>query len=317
MDHLAPIWLALPAEIKGHFYARGRAEQRAKEFGIEMGPGEPRRLEWVMTASYEDCRAMGQSKIVLLNHGSAQTYRGEAGSADHPSYTGGKGRENVVLNICPSERDAEACRATGALAVAAGPVKMDDWYNGVKKRQRNDRPIVAISFHADVFVVPETRSAFGHYRQGLIDIAKNPDRPFDLLGHGHPRWGEYMAKFWKRLGVPFARHFDEVLEKADMYACDNSSTMYEMASTDRPVLALNPPWYRKNVEHGLRFWSAVPGLQLDEPADLRWAIEQTLLDGPGFQRLRREAVQAAYGNLCDGKATRRAVDAIVELVNAS
>lgn len=126
-----------------------------------------------------------------------------------------------------------------------------------------------------------------------------------------------MAKFWQRLEVPFARHFDEVLDKADLYVCDNSSTLYEFASTNRPVLVLNAPWYRRNVHHGLRFWDAIPGLPVDSPDNLRRGIEMALTDGPFARDERRKAVRYVYGDLCDGQATTRAVSAILDLLHAS
>lgn len=314
-DWICPIWKELPADIKDGFYARGRAIERARELGVEVdGQGQARQKELVLTASYEDHRRAGNARTILINHGCGQQYLTGDG-VNHPSYTGGRDRDRVVLHICPSERDAEACRATGAPAVAAGPVKMDDWYNGVKQRPSNDRPIIAISFHADVFVVPETRSAFSHYRQALIDLAKIPDLPFDLLGHGHPRWGEYMAKFWKRLGVPFARHFDEVLERADCYVIDNSSTLFEFASTDRPVMVLDAPWYRVNVNHGLRFWEfADVGVRIQEASQLEEGIRRALRDDTELQDCRTEVVSRIYSGLTDGKATERAVEAIHQLV---
>lgn len=314
-EHLAPIWLALPDEYKDGFYARGRAHERARQLGIEVdGQGQARRKELVLVASYEDHRRAQPAKTILVNHGVGQRYIGSDTSSDHPSYTGGRNRENVALFICPSESDAEACRVSGAPAVAAGPCKMDDWYNGIRQRASNDRPVVAISFHSDVHVAPESRSAFSHYQQAIIDLARDPNRPFDLLGHGHPRWGEFMAKFWRRQGVPFARHFDEVLEKADMYVCDNSSTMYEFASTDRPVLTLNAPWYRKDVHHGLRFWEAVPGYQIDDPDYLCAGIIIARGDSAPWAEGRKEAVREVYGPLCDGNSTVRAVAAIESLL---
>lgn len=314
-DHLAPIWLALPDEVKDGFYARGRAAARAKELGIEVdGVGQARQKELVLVASYEDHRRAGQAKTILLNHGAGQTYTGDPDAADHPSYSGGRDRSRVSLFLCPSERDAEVCRVAGGRAVAVGSPRLDA-HHGLPVKQRSDPPVVAISFHSDVHVCSETRSAFAHYQQAIIDVARDPNCPFDLLGHGHPRWGEFMAKFWKRIGVPFARHFDEVLEKADLYACDNSSTLYEFASTNRPVLVLNAPWYRRNVEHGLRFWSGIPGVQISRGTDFVQGVEWAMSDDPMVEDARRDGVRAAYGDLCDGQATRRAVDAIVGLLN--
>lgn len=183
---------------------------------------------------------------------------------------------------------------------------------------QSKKPLVAISFHCDTFVCAETRSAFAHYQAELIRLARDPNRPFDLLGHGHPRWGEFMAKFWKRIGVPYARHFDEVLEKADAFCVDNSSTGPEFASTGRPVAWMSAPWYRRHITHGGRFWEWTYGLpHVTEPEHLLPMIGYALSDPSVVQHCRERMVKSVYGDLCDGQATRRAIDAVVELVNAS
>lgn len=132
----------------------------------------------------------------------------------------------------------------------------------------------------------------------------------------------WFRTFWPRLKVPFLLSFDEVLEQADLYVTDNSSTLMEFASTSRPVLVLNAPWYRRDVHHGLRFWDAIPGMQVDEPGDLLEGIKLALDDSPELQAARRYAVQYVYsdvdGNLLnDGHGTKVAVRAIMDLINTT
>jgi CDP-glycerol glycerophosphotransferase (TagB/SpsB family) len=104
-------------------------------------------------------------------------------------------------------------------------------------------------------------------------------------------------------------HWEEVLQRADLYLCDNSSTLFEFAATDRPVVVLQPPWYRRSARHGLRFYEAVPGLLADQLTQLPERIAEALQDSPECQQARRQAVHRVYGTL-DGKATQRAVTAI-------
>lgn len=317
-DHLAPIYKALPDSVRGPFFARSGARRRASDLGItvEPMPYPPRGAETVVVASYEDYKAVKGSKVVLVNHGVGQTYRGDPATATHPSYSGGSGRERVILNICPSQRDALNC--DGPTAVVGVP-RLDPYHH--TRYLVTGRPTVAISFHADIHLCPETRWSFPHYKQALIDLARWTDfdaLPIDLLGHAHPRNRVLLEPFWKKLGVPFAPHFSEVLDKADLFICDNSSTLYEFASTGRPVLVLNAPWYRRDICHGLRFWDLIPGVQVDRPEDLKDGISWALEDDAMTQQNREFVVGSAYngpdGNpLNDGRATKRAIEALLTL----
>lgn len=311
-DHLAPIYLALPEEARGSFHARSRAASRARELGIfDVVQRPPQRAEMVVVASYEDYRSCHPSPTVLVNHGIGQRYTGDPTAADHPSYSGGKGRDRVALFLCPSERDAEVCRQTGR-AVAVGTPKLDPYHPPVTK-VTGPNSTIAVSFHADIHVVPETRWAFPFYQDSITQLAR--EGPFHLLGHAHPRSRVLLERFWGKLGVPYLPHFSDVLDQADVFVCDNSSTLYEFASTGRPVVVLNAPWYRQDVHHGLRFWDAVPGIEVDCPDLLEASIEMALEDPPHLRKKRENAVAAAYdGVQLDGRATERAVEALMELV---
>lgn len=309
-NHLAPIWKALPPVIKDGFYAQGRAAARADELGICVDGDFPRKKPLVMVASYEDYRACKDADIILVNHGVGQTYS-DGKAHRHPSYSGGVQRERVVLHLCTSQRDADNC--SGRTAICGVPYL--DLHHLIGRKQQTDPPVVAISFHAEIGLVPETRSSFHHYRQAITRLAHQQDTlPFRLLGHAHPRNHFKMRQFWASVGIPYEEDWFEVLERADLYVCDNSSTMYEFASTDRPVLTLNAPWYRREVTHGLRFWDAIPGLQVDEPDALHNAICEALRDSEFHRKKREKAVQIAYEGYDDGHATERAVEAIVRLV---
>jgi len=116
------------------------------------------------------------------------------------------------------------------------------------------------------------------------------------------------------LGIEPVEDFEDVLERADLYMCDNSSTLFEFASVGRPVVVLNAPWYRRHIEHGLRFWEAATvGVQVDHPAELRDAVMQALEDPPEQQAARQAAVRIAY-TYTDGQASKRAAQEILELL---
>lgn len=264
----------------------------------------------VVTASVNDARLVQKSgrPQVFCEHGAGQSY-----SSEHPSYAGGRGgRQNVRLFLCPNEAVAERNRAAYPQAEVAtvGCPKLDTWHRAPRKRKA-DPPVVVISFHWDCQVCPETRWAFPHYRQGLGAVARDPR--WQLIGHGHPRALSALRGHYATLGVEVVEQFAEVVARADCYVCDNSSTMFEFASLGRPVVVLNAPWYRREVEHGLRFWEAAGvGVQCDEPEDLPEAIALALQDTPAQRKARRAGVALAYA-YTDGHAAERAAEAILEV----
>jgi glycosyltransferase involved in cell wall biosynthesis len=107
---------------------------------------------------------------------------------------------------------------------------------------------------------------------------------------------------------------DRVLSEADLLVVDNSSCAFEMAAIGKPVVLLNLPSYRRDVEHGLRFWSHPPGIQVDHPSELADAICLALKDPPAHRAIRARAVAEAYAYV-DGHASERAATAIMEALN--
>lgn len=337
-DWISPIWHALPPEYRGSFHALGRAAKRATELGIDsIVQKVPRNAELVIVASFEDYRAVSPSPVILVNHGAGQRYLSEKG-IDHPSYSGGSNRERVVLFLGPSERDAEVSRLAypGARSVATGPCRLDPWHRRIPWDE-GGRPIgdirqalrlaatgnfvrrtVAFTFHADVHVCAETRWALPHYKSAITALAhRQAELPFKMIGHCHPRFHNYMAKFWKALKVEFEPDPNIILDTADCLVFDNTSFGFEFASTDRPVVVLDAPWYRPEVEHGLRYWSeADVGIRIQEPSALLPAINLALSDPPHIQNRRREVISRVYDGIpLDGRATERAVSAITRFMN--
>lgn len=304
-DHLRPIWQALPPEHRGtghHAHA------------------VPRSSRPTLVASFGDlgrARHAGRPAI-LLEHGAGQTYRDAQGRLlQHTSYAGGRDRFGVILALVPgpSARDAylEAGTLRGAPIVEIGVPKLDPWHDGRRRPELTSPPTIAVSFHWECLVVPETRSAWRRYLPSIVELARRrPD--LRILGHAHPRLRRTIEPVYAKEGIPFEPDFDRVLETASVYVCDNSSTMYEFASTGRPVVVLNHRLYRKDVEHGLRFWAGARlGPQVDDPRELEQAIARALRPSSGADELRRQSVALAY-HATDGKATDRAVRAILDVV---
>lgn len=279
LAHLEPVWAALPARYRGNGHAGAALVSSASDLALAV--------------------RQGYQRLAYLEHGIGQPYGPTAG------YPGGAGRQHVSLFLSPNETAAAADRATYAPAwrepapriVVVGDPRLDTL------PAREPGPLrVAVSFHWECTAPQEARSAYPYYRQALGKLSA----AYPLLGHGHPRAQRALERVWRQLGVEFAPSFDEVLRRADVYVCDNSSTLYEFASTGRPVVVLNAPWYRREVEHGLRFWQAAGvGVQVNHPDELVAAVELALADPPERQVARAAALRLAYAHP-SGAAARAA-----------
>jgi glycosyltransferase involved in cell wall biosynthesis len=155
-------------------------------------------------------------------------------------------------------------------------------------------------------VAPEARWAFPHHRSALPALA----RRFRVLGHGHPRVFARLSSAYRSVGIEPVEAFDDVLRRADLYVCDNSSTLFEFAATGRPVVVLDAPWYRRDVVHGLRFWEAADiGIRVGDPMQLVDAVIDALADPPGRRAERERIIATIYARPAGG-AARAAADAI-------
>lgn len=269
LTHLQPVLDALPAEVWPPVSGTAGA---------------------VLVSSAQDLGAALRARyrhIAYIEHGIGQSYGRPGG------YPGGVGRQHVGLFLSPNEHAAEADRRAyprARVEVVGDPVA--ELLSGRAPAQsgRGGRPTVAVSFHWECPAAPESRSALSHYRRALAELA----REHEVIGHGHPR-AIGLPELWHELGVEWVPSWEEVLERADLYVADNTSTLYEFALLDRPVVVLNAPWYRRSIEHGLRFWhDAGVGVQVDEPAELLAAIEVAIADRPEQQEARAAALRCVY-----------------------
>lgn len=261
--------------------------------------GEP--VPVTVVASYYDLtkvRAQGRP-VVLVEHGAGQSYTGET----HGSYVGGADRFGVVGVIVPGDDSLARHRAAHPTisAVAVGCPKMDRWLRGVPPAAP-EPGLVAFAWHWDREAIPEARSAWTYYAPYLGKVAER----CPVLGHGHPlergRWRHRYAE----LGWPFAERLGEVFTRASVLVADNTSAMFEFALLGRPVVVLNAPWYRRDVQHGGRFWDwADVGLQCDDPHTLPDVIAEALTDPPDVARRRREIVAQIYA-VRDGSSAKHA-----------
>lgn len=316
-DHIAPLWLALDPKERGTFFAtNAMTAARAREHGIKARTSgripSNQQPAWVIVASFGDYQKVGRRPAVMVEHGAGQCYGADEGLLGHsPYYSGGAKRQRVGLFLCPSERVAARNRRQypETPCIAAGSPRLDRFHVTLPL-VRQAVPTVAITFHWNANLCAETRWAYPHFRSAVSELAARQDElGIKLIGHGHPRAWRVLKRFWDELGIESVQHAEEVFERADCLVADNTSLIYEMASLDRPVVVLNAPWYRRDINHGIRFWEyADVGIQCDEPDQLIDAVICTLSEDPQAQR-RREISEAMYFAL-DGKATERSVEAL-------
>ena len=303
-DHIWPIWEAL--NNRGEFTIHQSLAGRRSADRVAAFP-PPNRRTPIIVAGQVDLAKTARKRSVLVEHGAGQTYlTAQAG------YAGGPARGRVALFLCPNEQVAKLNRDRypEAKSVVVGSPRVE-WLARRRAAGRfvTSRPVVAFSFHFDCKLWPEAEWAFPYYRTQLVSLIPKLSEGYEILGHGHPRaWGQ-LRKFWAKVGVEPVEEFTEIVERADLYVCDNSSTLFEAAAIDIPVVLLNQPRYRRDIEIGLRFWEwADIGPQVDTPQGLRAGIEAGLLDG--YQSRREQMTSTVYSGVVG--AVHRAAETIAD-----
>lgn len=321
-DHLLPIWEALEDDQRGWFYCEPRVAPALRAAGVAARvarPRGPRHL--VVVAGGSDAALVKRYPVALVEHGAGQAY-----DVDDPGWSGGSGRDNAVLFLCPNEVSAGRNRASypGVPAEVVGSPRVDalrsfagtspdGWgertaEQPTMERQPSGPPSVVFSFHhMGNGKAPECGWALPHYEEALPEVVEELRTDgFEVLGHGHPRAIKRFARLWYSLNVEHLRTFGEVVSRGTIYACDNSSTLFEFAALGRPVVVLNAPWYRRDVDLWPRFWACADvGIQADDADELAPAVRLARLDLPEVAASRARAVAEVYP-LLEGAAERSA-----------
>jgi hypothetical protein len=311
-DHLAPTWHALPPEARGRFVIHPRIAHRFARHGIPF-EHEVRPLGLTVVAGYGDLRKARTvtDRIIYTEHGTGQSY---ISARETGSYIGAGDRDGVAAIFVPGPHAHTRAVAAypGIPVYEVGCPKLDRWASFEKaKPEHPSAATVAVSFHWDaIAVAPEARSAWGQFGTAAVKLR---DRFHRVIGHGHPKAMGRYAPVYARGGLDVAWSFDDVIAQADVYVIDNSSTLFEWVALDRPVVVMNPRWYRRDVHHGLRFWEyADVGVQVDHPADLAGAVVDALNDTPERAARRAEVTAALYR---PGPAAPTAAAALVEVAS--
>lgn len=291
MDHILPAWLALPAEARGRVLDLTDPQPGWDRGEVALVAG---------TGDVKKAHKRGYRRIIRMQHGIGQTYGGH-----WPD-----GNEQVGLVLCPNDysRDGWAAAYPNTKAVTVGSPRAE-YLRQAMGHDANEIPIVAISFHWLWNECAETRPAWGEYRDAIPSLMKE----HRVLGHGHPRAWRWLLPWYKRWKLEVVPNFEDVVTRADVYVCDNSSTIYEFAALGRPVVVLNSKQYRRGVHHGLRFWEAATvGPQANSRAELPEAVRLALSDPPGLRQERERIVRMVYGEVNGSSA--RAAQAIMEWI---
>lgn len=290
-DHVAAVWDALDPESQGVFLHHDLLTLQKTRPNKNASPED-----WWLVSSVQDASSLKaihrNTQVILLEHGVGQTYIGSRGLGCI-----GTERAKVVDTFwMPNNRAAQLQSACCSKPVhVIYPHRLDVLQRLRSTAIRSEKPLVVFSFHHhQIGGCPEQRSTYGDWLGEIETMLGRDD--FDVVGHAHPREQELLRR-WRAMRVPVIETFDEVVQRADLYVCDNSSTIYEAAALGIPVVVLHGHSYRPAVKHGLRFYQfANVGLiasarNEDPAAQLLDAITKTLAENP--QKARAAEISAA------------------------
>lgn len=298
LDHMAPVWNALPPARRGTFHIAREIEpyarQELQEPCLEIFEGGPLAgRDPILVSAYGDLNKVVRNParpILTMEHGVTQGFQ----TAAYPNGTNGN-RDRVAFALLPNEYVADRFRAVRETPCAViGTPKLDPWFHARRYSLSRTDPVIAIAFHwGDRHATPpESGSAFAHYRTILPELAAR----YQVIGHAHPLASPEYREAYERAGIEWVDDFREVLQRADVYLNDLSSTMYEFLVTGKPVVVLNAPWFRRDVHWGVRFWDySDVGLMVEDPQELFAAIDRTIQEyGTICAEARRQAVIDLY-----------------------
>lgn len=286
---MRPVFDALPDSHRGTWYD-------AHE--------DPDGGDVVVVGAYRDLRWVGRRyrHTCLVEHGIGQSYTTQP---DHPAYTGGH-RDGYDLLLAPGPHvDDPAARATAYIGSPsdgeARPIR------GSPASALLTR--FAVSFHWNCGVAVEAGTALWEYLPHLAEQAAK--LPGGLLVHAHPRiQPDVFEQVSGQPGLEPCPTFEQVVAEAWCYAVDNSSTLYEFAALDRPVVVLNSQFWRRDVVHGKRFWQwADVGEQISGGGQLAGAMLRAVDVDPQATRRRRIVGEVYAGN------TQAGVEALLRLAS--
>lgn len=276
IDHLAPVWNAMPEDRRGTFYVNEQTFMYAKwKTGADpvIVSDLPISDDPVLVCAYGDMNRASRAGRVLINmeHGTGHTF-------NTPAYPNGRGaRDFIDLFLAPNEYTAQKIRDIRMKPVKViGTPKMDDLLKSAALNPNDGTVCIAFHWGNKKTKPAEAGSALDHYR-AVLPILK---RQYKLIAHGHPLAEVEHRQLFDDLGIEYVPTFEEVCRRASLYINDLSSTLYEFMALGKPVILLNAPWFRRDVNYGIRFWDySNIGFNVDDPKEIFSAID-TMLERP-------------------------------------
>lgn len=312
VDHLVSIWLALPKKARGPFFCSTSASEAVFRYGINhrkvvhltgnrkqiIRQLKKHRFKGpILTASFGNWRMVTAAgfRNPYIPHGQGGPSSGASTNVWETN------AEKLDLMLCPSHY---AVLPPIVSAVICGQPKLDRWYG---YKPKNQKPILALSFRWR-----DEHSALYHYLPYLKELkGRAKEAGIDLLGHGHPlKWKDEFLPLWKNLGIPYTPSFEQVLEKADVYAADCSSSSFEFVGLDRPIIFLDCPKYIGETR-APRFTMDRAGIINKRPIELIDDALKALEDPIEVATMRRDVADILHEGFV-GEASRNAADSLLE-----
>lgn len=313
VDHLASIWLALPKKWRGPFFVSPKSAYTAKRYGINnlikvSGPRlhianemKSKHNGPVMTASWSNWRIVEKAGLPAptIPHG-----QGGPGASSANSKWMSKA-DKIDLMLVPAEYGKGSLDGVNTVIIHGQP-KLDRWYG--YKPEPSNRPVLAISFRWR-----DSHSAALHYKPYLKEIRRRANKAgIHLLGHGHPlKFDSDFVKLWNDHRIESTGLFENVLERAHVYAADCSSSSFEFVGLDRPVVFLDDPKYVEYTTAPRFTLGPLSGIVNLDPLNL---IEDTLKayeDPADIAESRRNVANLLFGEW-KGEASQNAAEALID-----
>jgi hypothetical protein len=231
LDHLIPVWFALPPEERGVFYVTQDIAEHARMKGLEpavyankreiiagMQRSRERNLTVVCGHAEPSWLDYTQRPNAIMMHGVGFTFDPKH---SHVSYPGTKlFRSNTRLMLATNEEIAEIERESNPQirVDVVGCPKLDFWHK--RKHKPHKKPVIALAWHWRCKVSPDSDTLWDEYRDAIPELAKH----YKLLGHGHPRIIDELIPQYEAFGVEVVRDLDEVFSRADLMVADATST---------------------------------------------------------------------------------------------